>query len=436
MTKGSPWLDEITRSRPEVVLEEDDETDVAVVGGGISGIVTAYYLLTRTDRRVMLLEKDLVGHGATGHNGGQAVVAFESFHEDLAQSLGKERTDQGYRELHTARRDLQDLLKAAGLTCLMFETKAHVGVVGLEAIWALARERKARQELGLEGGRMMVADDVAADGIDAERVPRWQVNALLWSKDPRYSGALEMTAGMINSYALVEELASFLLNEYPLRFALFERSPVARIRLGDEDVVLGCNGRIVLAGAVVMCTNGYQLPDIEACSDPALGQLRGVVGYMIGKEDPEGVPGTRLYYPDGKGYNYLTRRPFKDGWLTAMGGPEGPIDTEYRPDLVLHPGAFEELEAFMAGTIEYYQGPPDRRWQGLMGYTSSGARVAGRDPQLPTLYYNLGCNGNGLMSAVAGAVRVVRRMNGEDLPPSVFDPEVIVENERIVQRAR
>jgi glycine/D-amino acid oxidase-like deaminating enzyme len=88
-----------------VVLEEDDEIDVAVVGGGISGMVTAYYLLTRTDRRVMLLEKDLVGHGATGHNGGQAVVGFESLYEDLVRSLGKKRTDQGHRELYAARRD-------------------------------------------------------------------------------------------------------------------------------------------------------------------------------------------------------------------------------------------------------------------------------------------------------------------------------------------
>lgn len=88
-----------------MVLEEDDEIDVAVVGGGISGMVTAYYLLTRTDRRVMLLEKDLVGHGATGHNGGQAVVGFKSLYEDLVRSLGKKRTDQGHRELYAARRD-------------------------------------------------------------------------------------------------------------------------------------------------------------------------------------------------------------------------------------------------------------------------------------------------------------------------------------------
>jgi hypothetical protein len=94
----------------------------------------------------------------------------------------------------------------------------------------------------------------------------------------------------------------------------------------------------------------------------------------------------------------------------------------------------------MAGTIECYRGHPDRRWQVRIGFASIGVRVEGWDPQLPTLYYTigcyLGCNGNGLISAVAGTVWVVRRMNGEDLPPSVFDPEAIAENERIVQRAR
>jgi glycine/D-amino acid oxidase-like deaminating enzyme len=91
----------------------------------------------------------------------------------------------------------------------------------------------------------------------------------------------------------------------------------------------------------------------------------------------------------------------------------------------------------MSGTVEYYEGPPDWRWHGLMGYTPSGVRVAGRDPQLPALYYNLGCNGIGLLSAVAGAVRVVKKMRGEEPPPSVFDPEVSGKKiERVVQRAR
>jgi hypothetical protein len=191
-----------------------------------------------------------------------------------------------------------------------------------------AQEREARREGGLESGRMRIAEDAGISGVDAEEVPRWQISALLWSKDPRYIAAVEMTVGMINSYALVEGLASFLQKEYPMRFALFEYSPVARIRLGEEDAVLSCNGRIVLAGSVVLCTNGYRMPEIEACSSPALGQVQGVVGYMIGQKDPEGVPGTRAYFSDDERYYYLTRRPFKGGWLTARGGPDEPSDTE------------------------------------------------------------------------------------------------------------
>jgi hypothetical protein len=36
---------------------------------------------------------------------------------------------------------LEDLLRVADLTCLMFETKVQVGVAGLEAIRAWAQER-------------------------------------------------------------------------------------------------------------------------------------------------------------------------------------------------------------------------------------------------------------------------------------------------------
>ena len=60
-----------------------------------------------------------------------------------------------------------------------------------------------------------------------------------------------------------------------------------------------------------------------------------------------------------------------------------------------------------------------------MGYTSTGVRVVGQDPRLPSLYYNLGCNGIGILSAVAGSRRLAGMMTDEDLEPSMFDPEAL-----------
>lgn len=48
------------------MIELPDRTDIAIVGGGIMGTSTAYFLATRTDLNVLLIEKDHVASGSTG----------------------------------------------------------------------------------------------------------------------------------------------------------------------------------------------------------------------------------------------------------------------------------------------------------------------------------------------------------------------------------
>lgn len=56
---------------PRPALQRSDEVDVAILGGGYSGLWTAYYLLrANPGLRVAILEKEIVGFGASGRNGG------------------------------------------------------------------------------------------------------------------------------------------------------------------------------------------------------------------------------------------------------------------------------------------------------------------------------------------------------------------------------
>ena len=66
------WLetagDDLT---PRHALERSAEVDVAVLGGGYSGLWTAYYLLrAKPGLRVAVVEREIVGFGASGRNGG------------------------------------------------------------------------------------------------------------------------------------------------------------------------------------------------------------------------------------------------------------------------------------------------------------------------------------------------------------------------------
>lgn len=48
------------------VLETDIETDVAVIGGGLAGILTAYFL-EQAGRKCIVLEADHIGSGQTAN---------------------------------------------------------------------------------------------------------------------------------------------------------------------------------------------------------------------------------------------------------------------------------------------------------------------------------------------------------------------------------
>jgi glycine/D-amino acid oxidase-like deaminating enzyme len=426
--KGSPWLEEAARVRPEEVLNDDDSADVAIVGGGISGLATAYRLLKESDREVVLLEKELVGHGATGHNGGQVVAAFEQRFDSMVKTMGEERTVQGYVELNSAWDLLREMLRSMGGEDLLRMVSGQLGISTVEDLQSWSAELRKRRELGLPSGIVRAADDIRASpplGDDVELTYRDVIEDLLWTRDHTYLAAVEMSVGLMNSYLFTERLAEHLLASFPERFRLFERSPVDLIRLGDE-AVLRCNGRTVLTDQVVLCTNGYRPPRTEACSVPAInGRIRGVVGFMISGAQGQGVPGARSYFQGGgvnEPYFYLTRRKFQDAWLTAVGGPEEPLGgRDFDPGTIHRPGAFDRLEGFVEATLADQWGGHDRQWQGLMGYTRSGVRAVGQDPDLPALYCNLGCNGIGLLSAVAGAKRISELMNGRRLAPSMFD---------------
>ena len=62
---------------PRAALDADLVVDVAIVGGGLTGLWTAWYLLERDPSlSIAVLEKEIVGFGASGRNGGWCSALF------------------------------------------------------------------------------------------------------------------------------------------------------------------------------------------------------------------------------------------------------------------------------------------------------------------------------------------------------------------------
>ncbi|HUH17385.1 MAG TPA: FAD-binding oxidoreductase [Methylomirabilota bacterium] len=94
----SPWLGEALSDEADLApappLARDAEVDIAIVGGGYTGLWTAYQLLTREPTlRVAILEADICGGGPSGRNGGfvnswwdEATGLVELFGPDAARA--------------------------------------------------------------------------------------------------------------------------------------------------------------------------------------------------------------------------------------------------------------------------------------------------------------------------------------------------------------
>jgi glycine/D-amino acid oxidase-like deaminating enzyme len=100
-SQASLWAD--TMPAPPVArppLPGDRQADVAVVGAGFTGLWTAYYL-ARADPtlRIVVLEAETVGFGASGRNGGWCSALFPVGRQRLARIAGADAARAMYRAL-------------------------------------------------------------------------------------------------------------------------------------------------------------------------------------------------------------------------------------------------------------------------------------------------------------------------------------------------
>jgi gamma-glutamylputrescine oxidase len=88
---GISWYQATAGERPTYpALDGSTTCDVAIVGGGYTGLQAAYNL-AEAGVSVVLIEANRFGDGASGRNGGQLGTGQRSWPEELEEKIGYER---------------------------------------------------------------------------------------------------------------------------------------------------------------------------------------------------------------------------------------------------------------------------------------------------------------------------------------------------------
>src|SRR3984957_18237897 len=113
------WHDTVPGSLdPAPALAADTQADVAIVGAGLTGLWTAYYL-NRADPelRIVLCEREIAGFGASGRNGGWCSALFPASLGKLSRMAGRDAAVAMYRAMQATVDEVGRVAAAENIDC-------------------------------------------------------------------------------------------------------------------------------------------------------------------------------------------------------------------------------------------------------------------------------------------------------------------------------
>ena len=113
------WWDSLNETGPDRPgLSGDCDVDVAIVGGGFTGLWTARTLLNNDPSlRVLVIEREICGFGASGRNGGWASAYFSASDAKIARENGLEVARSMRRAMNNAVVDVGQSASDDGIDC-------------------------------------------------------------------------------------------------------------------------------------------------------------------------------------------------------------------------------------------------------------------------------------------------------------------------------
>ncbi|MBZ5759265.1 MULTISPECIES: NAD(P)/FAD-dependent oxidoreductase [Rhizobium] len=223
------------RHRPQ--LQGPLDADLAIVGGGFSGLSTALHAAEK-GLSVILLEAGIIAWGATGRNAGFVVPNFAKVDPDnVIQQLGPER---GKRlvDLAAGSGDLVfELIRRHAIECAAQQSgwiqPAH-SANALEKVQSRAAQWQARGRPAEVMDRQTIRDVTGADGY--------------------FGGWTDKSGGVLNPVEYARGLADAA---EAAGARIFERSPVSAIGRAADGWLLQTPTGSLRAGKVVVATNAY-----------------------------------------------------------------------------------------------------------------------------------------------------------------------------------
>jgi glycine/D-amino acid oxidase-like deaminating enzyme len=356
------WHRQIGIAPPRAPLDGSRTADVAIVGGGYTGLWTAYYLKrARPELDIAVLEREFCGFGASGRNGGWISAAFAGSREKLARSHGHDRVVALQRAMESTIDEVLTVARDEGIDADLIKPGMLRVARGMSQLNRVRRQVAEDREWGITEADLQLLDM-------AETEQRIHVAGA--------SGA-EFTPHCARSHPakLVTGLARVVAG---LGVALYEDTAVTGVEAGIAHTDRGD----VRAGSVLVCLEGFtsSLPSHRRSVLPLNSAMIVTDPLPERRWDEIGWSGCELLGDGAHAYMYAQRTA--DGRI-ALGGRGVPYRFGSRTD---NWGVTQRATIDQLTTILHSMFPQtrdigiDQAWCGVLGVRRDWIPAIGYDP--------------------------------------------------------
>ena len=237
------WLDRFSKSRRPSFDRQRGvlDTSVVVVGGGLTGCACAWSFAA-AGIKVVLLEADAIGAGATAGGIGLVREDFDASFKETASAYGLRAARALWQSMRRASLDFPAALRRLNVRCDLAPADLLIAAPrDLQATRLLQREYQIRRGGGLEQTWLRPAAVNSEAAIDS-------------------GGAIRTRGSSLDPYRACIGLASAAATRGAV---IHEKSPVRRIRAGRKNVEVATASGTIRAETVLVAT-AAPLADLRA----------------------------------------------------------------------------------------------------------------------------------------------------------------------------
>ncbi len=369
---GSHWHATATPPVPNDPLPASD--DVVVVGGGLLGCWTAYWL-ARAGVSVTLLERDVIGWGATGRNGGFLGSGTAVGYLDAIERYGHDAARALWRLTEDGQTLAGEIVAEEGIDCDL----RSPGILSL----ALTEDELAAMTRDIAA--------MAADGFAGATLDRRQAQSVIGTPlgpDITGAGVFSPYGGQLHSMNYLAGIAAAARR----RGARLCRAGVTALAAEGDGTRVETSAGMIQAGRVVVAVNAWSDELIPALA----GTIVPVRGQILAYEPIPPIFSTGLAASVTATGEYWQQTP--DGTI-VIGGCRGDApngDAGIR-EMVPTPDVTGAIEAVLPRLFPELTGlRVARRWAGLMAFTTDYLPIVDAAPELPAVWVAGGFGGHGM----------------------------------------